>query len=136
VSILGENEMRVLLIADDNPEIRELYKEEFEGDGYKVHTAADGNEAVAKTREIRPDLVILDIGMPEKDGLEVIGEISRLNGGTPVIVNTAYPLFKMDFRAYHATAWIEKSGDISPLKSAVRQLVQPALEINSGEDDS
>ncbi len=118
--------MNVLLIADDNPEIRELYQDEFEGDGYTVHTAADGNEAVAKTREVRPDLVILDIGMPERDGLEVIGEISRLNGGTPVIVNTAYPLFKMDFRAHHATAWVEKTADLEPLKSAVRQLVQPA----------
>lgn len=120
--------MNVLLIADDNPEIRELYQDEFEGDGYTVHTAVDGNEAVAKTREVRPDLVILDIGMPERDGLEVIGEISRLNGGTPVIVNTAYPLFKMDFRAHHATAWVEKTADLEPLKSAVRQLVQPARD--------
>lgn len=120
--------MNVLLIADDNPEIRELYQDEFEGDGYTVHTAADGNEAVAKTREVRPDLVILDIGMPERDGLEVIGEISRLNGGTPVIVNTAYPLFKMDFRAHHATAWVEKTADLEPLKSAVRQLVQPTRD--------
>ncbi len=126
--------MRLLLIADDNAEIRELYKDEFEGDGYRVETAADGNEAVMMTRRIRPDLVILDIGMPERDGLEVIGEISRLNGGTPVIVNTAYPLFKMDFRASHAMAWIEKSADLNPLKSAVRQLVEPSAD-NIGKDD-
>ena len=126
--------MRVLLIADDNPEIRELYREEFEGDGYEVVTAADGNEAITMTREARPDLVILDVGMPEKDGLEVIGEISRLNGGTPVIVNTAYPLFKMDFRAHHATAWIEKSANLDSLKSAVRQLVDPAVKNIEGDD--
>jgi CheY-like chemotaxis protein len=126
--------MAVLLIADDNAEIRELYRDEFEGDGYEVVTATDGNEAVSMTRETRPDLVILDIGMPEKDGLEVIGEISRLNGGTPVIVNTAYPLFKMDFRANHATAWIEKSANLDTLKSAVRQLVAPAAKNIKGDD--
>ncbi|HOO56627.1 MAG TPA: response regulator [bacterium] len=117
--------MATLLIADDNPEILELYQDEFESDGYNVITAADGNEALSIARDKKPDLVILDIGMPEKNGLEVIGEISRLHGGTPVIVNTAYPLFKMDFRAHHATAWIEKSSNLDPLRSAVRQLVEP-----------
>ena len=125
--------MRVLLIVDDNPEIRELYRDEFEGDGYEVVTAGDGNEAIIVTRDKQPDLVILDIGMPERDGLEVIGEISRLNGGTPVIVNTAYPLFKMDFRAHHATAWVEKSANLDPLKSAVRQLVDPEVKIIKGD---
>ncbi|MFA6449452.1 MAG: response regulator [bacterium] len=128
--------MAVLLIADDSPEIRELYRDEFEGDGYEVVTATDGNDAITATRESQPDLVILDIGMPEKDGLEVIGEISRLNGGTPVIVNTAYPLFKMDFRAHHATAWIEKSANLDPLKSAVRQLVAPVAKNIKGDDQT
>ncbi len=117
--------MATLLIVDDSPEIRELYKDEFESEGYEVFTAADGNEACDVTKEQKPDLVILDIGMPEKNGLEAIGEIARLNGGTPVIVNTAYPLFKMDFRAHHAAAWIQKSSDLNPLKSAVRQIAEP-----------
>ena len=120
--------MATLLIADDSPKIRELYIEEFRGEGYEVIWAADGNEAIDVTRDARPDLVILDIGMPEKDGLEVIGEISRMHGGTPVIVNTAYPMFKMDFRAHHATAWVEKSANLDPLKSAVRQLVEPGTD--------
>lgn len=120
--------MATLLIADDSAEVRELYREEFEAEGYEVLTASNGNEAITVTREKRPDLVILDIGMPERDGLEVIAEISCLNGGTPVIVNTAYPLFKMDFRAHHAATWIAKSANLDPLKSAVRQLVEPAAE--------
>jgi len=128
-------EMATLLIADDNMDIRELYKMEFECEGYAVVTAADGVEALEMTKIHCPDLVILDIGMPEKDGLEVIGEISRLNGGTPVIVNTAYPLFKMDFRAHHATSWVEKSSNTDPLISAVRQIVEPDSESggNGGE---
>jgi DNA-binding response OmpR family regulator len=116
--------MATLLITDDSRDILELYREEFEGEGYVVLTASDGGEAVRMAREMRPDLVILDIGMPEKSGLEVIAEISCLHGGTPVIVNTAYPLFKMDFRGHHAAAWVTKSADLDPLKSAVRQLVE------------
>ena len=117
--------MPLLLIADDSDDIRELYTDEFESDGYQVITAANGSEAIEKTQEGKPDLVILDIGMPEKNGLEVIGEISRLNGGTPVIVNTAYPLFKLDYRAHHAATWVVKSSNLDSLKSAVRQIVDP-----------
>lgn len=117
--------MALLLIADDSEDIRELYALEFEGDGYEIITAANGDEAIEKTRDVKPDLVILDIGMPEKNGLEVIGDIARQNGGTPVIVNTAYPLFKLDYRAHHAASWVMKSSDLNPLKSAVRQIVEP-----------
>jgi len=125
--------MATLLIADDSRDILELYREEFEGEGYRVLTASDGAEAARVARESAPDLVILDIGMPEKSGLEVIAEIAQLNGGTPVIVNTAYPLFKMDFRAHHAVSWVTKSADIEPLKSAVRQIVEPEKDRVSGD---
>lgn len=118
--------MPLLLIADDSEDIRELYALEFEGDGYEIITASNGDEAIKMARDGKPDLVILDIGMPEKDGLEVIGEISRMNGGTPVIVNTAYPLFKLDYRAHHAASWVMKSSNLDQLKSAVRQIVEPA----------
>ena len=117
--------MALLLIADDSDRIRELYTEEFECEGYRVITASNGEEAIEMARTGKPDLVILDIGMPEKNGLEVIGEISRLNGGTPVIVNTAYPLFKLDYRAHHAATWVVKSSDLNELKSSVRQIVDP-----------
>jgi len=123
--------MAVLLIADDSEDIRLLYADEFEGDGYEVITASNGEEAVNMVRENNPDLVILDIGMPEKNGLEIIGDIARINGGTPVIVNTAYPLFKLDYRAHHAATWVEKSSDLSSLKSAVRQIVDPGDNIST-----
>lgn len=115
--------MALLLICDDSEEIRELYQLEFEGEGYEVVTACNGAEAVEMTKSHNPDLVILDIGMPEKNGLEVIGKVSRMNGGTPVIVNTAYPLFKLDYRAHHAVTWITKSANMDELVNAVRKVV-------------
>jgi len=60
--------------------------------------------------------------------LKSSGRYRGLTGATPVIVNTAYPLFKMDFRAHHATSWVEKSSNTDPLISAVRQIVEPDSE--------
>ncbi len=117
--------MALLLISDDSKEIRELYQLEFEGEGYEVITAANGQEALEMTSEHSPDVVILDIGMPEKDGLDVIGEVSRMHGGTPVIVNTAYPLFKLDYRAHHAVTWITKSSNMDNLMDAVKKVIAP-----------
>ncbi len=115
--------MAVLLIVDDNQKLRELYRLEFEYEGYSVIEAANGGEAIEIARTGKPDCVILDIGMPEKDGLEVIGEISKMNGGIPVVVNTAYPLFKLDFRAHHAATWITKTSNLDPLKKVVEEII-------------
>lgn len=60
--------MAKILVADDDPVIIKLLQVNLEMEGYEVITAADGQEAVAKARESRPDLVILDIMMPRMDG--------------------------------------------------------------------
>jgi len=62
---------RVLLV-DDEPVIRELVQAILEGDGVEVHCVENGARAVAEARSLRPDLVLLDIVMPELDGLSVL----------------------------------------------------------------
>ena len=116
--------MAKILIADDNPKLRDLYEMEFESDGYDVVLATDGADALVQCREHQPDIVVLDIGMPEQSGLDVLGDIASMHGGTPVIVNTAYPLFKMDYRAHRAVTWIEKSSKLDILKNAVRDALR------------
>lgn len=82
-----------ILIAEDNPANRELIREIL-GDEFQVIEAVDGQEAVAKIEEGRPDLVLLDINMPGLDGFAVLERIqqnpafSRL----PVIAVTAYAM--------------------------------------------
>lgn len=61
----------IVLIADDEPDILEILSYNLEKEGYKVHTARDGNEAIHKARQFKPDLIILDIMMPERNGVEV-----------------------------------------------------------------
>jgi two-component system, OmpR family, alkaline phosphatase synthesis response regulator PhoP len=71
-----DNRARKVLIADDEPDILEILKYNLEREGYQVITAKDGNEALDKARIFHPDLVVLDMMMPRKNGMEVL-EILR-----------------------------------------------------------
>lgn len=62
---------RKVLIADDEPDILEILKYNLVGEGYEVITAKDGDEALEKARRSEPDLVVLDVMMPKKTGVEV-----------------------------------------------------------------
>jgi len=66
-----------VLIADDEPDILEILKYNLEKEGYQVSTAKDGSEALDKAKQYQPDLIILDMMMPKKNGLEVL-EMLRL----------------------------------------------------------
>lgn len=60
-----------ILVVDDEPNIRELLRQELEVKGYEVHEARDGLEAIAQAKKIRPDLITLDVMMPRIDGFDV-----------------------------------------------------------------
>ncbi len=62
---------RKILIADDEPDIVEILKYNLQKEGYQVITAADGDDAIEKAKQHLPDLVVLDIMMPKKTGVEV-----------------------------------------------------------------
>jgi two-component system alkaline phosphatase synthesis response regulator PhoP len=79
-----DNRSWKVLIADDEPDILEILQFNLAREGYQVFTAQDGNEAVAKAQSIVPDLVVLDIMMPGKTGVEVC-EILRAQ---PALKNT------------------------------------------------
>ena len=63
--------MRKLLIADDEPGIRRLVRLTLQSDRYEIVEAADGEEALAQARKHRPDLILLDVTMPKRSGLDV-----------------------------------------------------------------
>lgn len=77
-----------ILVVDDDPEIVSFVRRGLAYEGYKVDTAADGSEALAKAREKEPDLVILDIMMPGIDGIEVSKRL-RQGGDVPILMLTA-----------------------------------------------
>lgn len=81
-----------ILVADDDPAIQELIRLNLEVQGYEVIVASDGVETVRKVLSERPDLMILDILMPEIDGYEVMRLLknSEETSNIPIIVLTAY----------------------------------------------
>lgn len=66
-----DNRARKVLIADDEPDILEILKYNLVKEGYMVTTASNGAEALEKAKQVQPDLVVLDVMMPEKSGVEV-----------------------------------------------------------------
>lgn len=69
--------MARILVVDDDQQVREVFKRTLESNGHRVVVAADGRAAVTSYRNEPADLVVLDIIMPEKDGLETILDLRR-----------------------------------------------------------
>lgn len=67
-----------ILIADDEPDILEILQFNLQAEGYQVYTAKNGNDAIEKAKIVQPDLIVLDIMMPIKNGIEVCDELRRL----------------------------------------------------------
>lgn len=80
------NPAATILIIDDEPVVRESMLVYLSDSGYSVHAAADGMRALAMFRELRPDLVICDLRMPQIDGIELLRTINSESPETPVIV--------------------------------------------------
>jgi DNA-binding response OmpR family regulator len=80
--------MRTVLVVDDEVRITQLVHDYLAHAGYAVLTAGDGRSALALCRSEKPDLVVLDLGLPEMDGLDVAREL-RKQANTPIIMLTA-----------------------------------------------
>ena len=67
-----------ILLVDDEQDILEIISYNLEKEGYHVFTASNGNEGIAKAKEISPDLILLDVMMPEKEGIETYQELRKI----------------------------------------------------------
>ena len=77
-----------ILVVDDEPKIVQLVRDYLERAGFAVSTARDGDEALMRAHSERPDLIVLDLGLPQLDGLEVTRRLRR-DSGVPIIMLTA-----------------------------------------------
>ena len=80
--------VKTILVVDDEPQILQLVRDYLEHGGFKVLTATDGAAALRTAATLRPDLVILDLGLPAVDGLDVTRSLRR-SGDVPIIMLTA-----------------------------------------------
>src|ERR671925_380824 len=82
------NSQPLVLVADDEPRITKLVALTLHDEGFRVVTAGGGEEALKKAEEVRPDIVLLDIVMPDLDGIEVMRQLREWRP-VPVILLTA-----------------------------------------------
>jgi two-component system, chemotaxis family, chemotaxis protein CheY len=118
-----------ILIVEDSPSMRKLVRDALESGGYEVWESSDGREGLQVLPEVRPDLIITDVNMPELDGINMVREIRaqpehRL---TPVVILTTESSddMKQAGRAAGATAWIVKPFVPHQLLKLVQRVLRP-----------
>jgi DNA-binding NtrC family response regulator len=114
-----------ILIVDDEAEIRESLQTLLELEGYEVETAANGEEGLSKLGEQPFDLVLLDLALPGRNGIELLPEIRSLDAQLPVIIITAYGTVEDAVRAMQGGAgnFLQKPWDNEKLLADVRAAV-------------
>jgi DNA-binding response OmpR family regulator len=113
---------RILLVEDEKP-LCLLYEEELSGEGYDVTAVTDAEAALAELGRSEFDLIITDIRMPGKNGIELITQIMGLRKDIPIIINSAYQSYKEDFMTWAADAYVVKSSSLDELKARIKQLL-------------
>jgi len=121
-------EKRRILVVEDEVNQGLLYEEELTDEGYEVDVANSGEEALEMVERKNYDLVVLDIGMPDMDGLETLGRMLTIDNKLPVILNTAYPSYKDNFMSWAADAYVIKSSDLTELKEKIRESLENRKE--------
>ena len=117
-----------LLIADDHAIVREGLRAVLEGGGdiEVVGEAADGLEAIARARELRPDVILLDIAMPELDGLAACRRITEEDPGARVLILTVHAQEQFFFEALRSGAhgYVLKRSTAEELRQSIRTVAQ------------
>ena len=117
-----------ILIVEDEQHLLDLYADEFSEAGFQVRSMSTGKEAVEWIKKERPAVVVLDIKLSDMEGLKVLEKIKEHDKSIPVILNSAYAVYKSDFSSWMADDYVVKSSNISELIGKVKHYA----EIQSG----
>ncbi|HEY3960095.1 MAG TPA: response regulator transcription factor [Solirubrobacteraceae bacterium] len=119
--------MRILVVDDDRA-LREALRRVLTLTGYEVQGAADGEQAIELVAQAVPDAVVLDVGLPGIDGLEVCRRLRRLGNRVPVLMLTARDAVsdRIDGLDAGADDYLVKPFDVEELKARVRALLRRA----------
>ena len=115
-----------ILLVDDHPLTRSALAALLQQQGFQVvGEAADGNEAIAKAGDLRPDLVLLDLSMPGLDGLEALTRMLAVSPPPEILVHSGFDAAGMRDRvlALGAARYLEKGGKLNEVRDAVREVI-------------
>mgnify|MGYP001769639249 FL=1 len=114
---------KTVLVIDDEAHVRMLYAEELQALGYAVALSDGTDDPLELVRIHKADLVILDIKLGARSGLDLLQTIRREHAALPVILSTAYDSFRCDLKSIAADAYVVKSYDSTELMDKVRELL-------------
>jgi DNA-binding NtrC family response regulator len=109
-----------ILVADDEPSVRDILVAFFTRKGYHVETAYDGSETIEKLDSYKPDILLLDLKMPDMDGEEVLKHVDDRNISVGIIIITGHPDYLKDKKLLNRTYdYIIKPFNLDYLNSTV-----------------
>jgi len=124
----------VLLIADDDPEILTMLSLRLSKKGYDVIEAADGVQTLRQAREKQPDLVILDVMMPGKNGWEVARELrsdpNLRNVGIVMLTAIGEKVNELTSPLYGADEYIDKPFDFGDLEARLKKVLEARAKLS------
>ncbi len=131
------NEKRVILVVEDEHTISNFICRALNANDYKAIPAASGQEAVSLFFSHGPDLVLLDLGLPDMDGMEVLQELSGLPQETPVIIISARDRESEKVKALDMGAddYIVKPFGVSELLARIRTTLRRADRLNLSQGE-
>jgi CheY-like chemotaxis protein len=117
--------MTKILVIDDEQGIRDLLDTLLRRKGYDVVVAESGRQGLELFRRERPDVIVLDLKMPEMDGLTVLRQIKNLDPGKPVIILTGAGTAEAErqVRALGVTEYVEKEFSLHLLGDSLKRLL-------------
>jgi two-component system response regulator (stage 0 sporulation protein F) len=119
-----ETDRHLVLVVEDEPDLRAVVTFILEEEGFTVTTAADGQQALDRFNEARPDLVVLDMGLPILSGEEVAAEMQKMfPEPPPVLVMSAAGAIVERARRIGAASYIAKPFDLDELARAVHRII-------------
>lgn len=119
-----ERQMTNILLVDDDPNIQSLYGKLLKEEGYQVYQALNASEATNYLITRKIDLILLDINMPEVDGVMMREVIDEYDKDLKVIVSSVYPLVKQKERISRAHQYFDKSHGTELLLSIIREVLR------------
>lgn len=130
---MPEKQKAVILVADDDPEILSLLSIRLSRVGYEVIEAVDGEQTLEKIREHFPDLVVLDVMMPGKNGWEVAKEMRHdvryKNIGIIMLTAIGEKINEMTSPLYGADAFIDKPFEFADLETKINEVLAKYREM-------
>jgi DNA-binding response OmpR family regulator len=123
-----------ILVADDDPQILTMLGIRLSKRGYQVLEAADGLQTLQKARQHRPDLVLLDVMMPGKNGWEVAKELRAdddlRNVGIVMLTAIGERVNEMTSPLYGADAYVDKPFDFADLEAKIKKVLEDRARLS------